>query len=78
MCDELITVFGEATEPELQAQVANALSNKAFGLYSLRSIDQAVATYDDLIARFETATDPALAERVQEARLARTAAANSG
>ena len=65
--DELLARFGEAPEPALREQVANALLNKGVRLGALDRSEEAVAVYDDVVGRFGEAPEPALREQVAEA-----------
>ena len=65
------TPFGDAGELPLREWVANALYNKGVRLGALGRGEEAVAAYDDLLARFGAAAEPALRERVARAKSAR-------
>jgi hypothetical protein len=52
--------------------VADALGNKGAVLQALDRPEQAIAPYDEIVARFGDATEPALRELVEVARTARS------
>jgi hypothetical protein len=64
----LITQFENATELELREQVAKALLSKGMTLGELKRRDEAIAAYDQLLARLGGATEPALREIAEDAR----------
>ena len=55
------------TEPALQELVATALVNKGVRLGAAGRSEEAIAVYDDVIARFADTTEPALQEPVATA-----------
>jgi hypothetical protein len=59
-----------ATEPALREQVAGALVNKGVTLGTLERFEEALAVYDDVVARFGDATEPILRQAVAIARTA--------
>ena len=69
--DELIDRFGDAAEPLLREQVAEALLYKGITLGELDRHDAEIAAYDELIERFGAATESVLSEAVNRARAAR-------
>jgi hypothetical protein len=54
-------------QPALE-EVANALVNKGITLGALDRSAEAIAVYDDLLARFSTATELPLREQVAKAQ----------
>jgi hypothetical protein len=60
--------FGAASELALREQVAQALVNKGATLGELGRGEDAIAVYDDVIARFGADEDPALKAIVRKAK----------
>jgi hypothetical protein len=65
--DDIVTRFGDATEPSLREEVARALSMKGAALAVLGRNEAAIAVYDDLVARFGDAEEPSLRQRISKA-----------
>jgi tetratricopeptide (TPR) repeat protein len=66
---ELISRYGETTDPEFQELVAYALRNRGVRLGMLDRHREAIESYDQLVARFGQALDPDLREHVAAALL---------
>jgi hypothetical protein len=68
--DDLLTRFGNDTDPEIRVLVARALYNKGGGRYSIfgddRVMDKVIAAYNDLLTRFGNDTDPEIRMLVAE------------
>ena len=62
--DNVLSRFGEASEPALREQVARALVNKGITLRQLGRSEEEIAVYDSVISRFGEASEPALREQV--------------
>lgn len=62
--DDVLSRFGNATEPALREQVAKALIYKGTRQENLSRLDAAIATYDEVVRRFGEATEPMLREQV--------------
>jgi len=58
--DQVVERFGEATEPALREQVANALYNKGVTLGQLGQPEAEIAAYDQVVERFGEAIEPSL------------------
>ena len=65
--DEVVTRFGEATEPALREQVAKALVYKGITLGQLGRSEEAAGVYGQVVTRFGEAAEPALREQVAKA-----------
>jgi tetratricopeptide (TPR) repeat protein len=65
--DELVALFGEATEPALREDVAKALVNKGITLAQLGRLQEAAQVYDQVVARFGSSDERALGEQVARA-----------
>ena len=65
--DELIDRFGDAAEPLLREQVAEALLYKGITLGELDGPDAEIVAYDELIERFGEASEALLREQVAKA-----------
>jgi predicted RNA polymerase sigma factor len=65
--DQVVALFGEATELGLRKQVAMALVNKGVMLGQLDRPEEAAGIYDQVVARFGAATEPKLREYVATA-----------
>jgi tetratricopeptide (TPR) repeat protein len=61
--------FSEAvrTEGATQSEIATALVNKGFALNKLNRSNDAIATYNEVVERFKSATEPFLCEGVVKA-----------
>jgi tetratricopeptide (TPR) repeat protein len=64
--DEPVVRSGDS-ELAIREQVAKALTNKAFTLGQLNRAADALAVYDDVVARFGDAPEPAIREQVAKA-----------
>jgi tetratricopeptide (TPR) repeat protein len=64
--DEPVVRPGDS-ELAIREQVAKALANKAFTLGELNRAADALAVYDDVVARFGDAPEPAIREQVAKA-----------
>jgi hypothetical protein len=71
----VIARFGAASELALREQVAGALVNKGIPLGEFGRGEDAIAVYDDAIARFGADEDPALKAIVEKAKEVRLLAA---
>lgn len=58
--DEVVTRFGEATEPQLREQVAQALIGKAIIMREGGEYEAATIAYGEVVTRFGEATEPEL------------------
>ncbi len=65
--DEVVKRFGEASDLQLQVQVAMALVNKGVRLAQLDKSEEAIAVYDEVVKRFGESSDLQLWERVAKA-----------
>ena len=65
--NELLARFGDAPEPALREQVAEALGNKGLALRQMGDYAAAVAACDEVLARFGDAPEPTLREQVARA-----------
>jgi hypothetical protein len=79
--DDLVDIVSQteslsdrSNDIELHSLRAIAVHNKGTVLGQLRRTEEAIGVYDDLIARFGEASEPALRELVAQARAAREAA----
>ena len=65
----IVDIYSEY--PDLVPVVAKALFNKGVALGALDRSDEAVAAYDEVVARFGTASEPSLREAVAKAKAAK-------
>lgn len=56
--DAVLERFADSPEPQLRLGVARALRGRAWCLLDVGRIDEAIATTNELLARFESETDP--------------------
>jgi tetratricopeptide (TPR) repeat protein len=69
--DAIINLFSSSIELDRRSWLATALSNKAAALVALNRSDEAVAIYDDLMARFGGIQEAALQVEAAKARKAK-------
>jgi tetratricopeptide (TPR) repeat protein/DNA-binding transcriptional ArsR family regulator len=65
--DNVVSRFGEASDPAMRVRVARALVNKGITLGQLGRSEDAIAVYDNVVSQFGEASDPALREQVARA-----------
>jgi hypothetical protein len=65
--DFSIGCFGEASEPDIRAQVARTLNNKGVRFGQLQRSDQALVVYKEVIGSFGEACEPDIRVGVVEA-----------
>lgn len=56
--DELVSEFGESSDPDVASVVARTLYNTGTLLYQAGRFDAALAPYEDLVFLFSNSTDP--------------------
>jgi len=65
--DELVSRFGQTSEPALRELVAKAIFNKGIAQSQLGHDEAAMASYDELLSRFGQASELALRELMAKA-----------
>jgi hypothetical protein len=60
--------FGDSQEPALREQVSKALLNRGIGYENSDNKKMAIIDYEDIVARFDDATEPEIEELVRDAR----------
>lgn len=64
LVDELIATYGSWRDPEIEVQVATAMTGRGFLLENLGRYEEARAAYEEMVDRYEESTDASVANQV--------------